>query len=224
MNDSLIAVTGGTFWMGENADDKFANDTERPRHQVSVSSFLLARSPVTLGEFRRFRAGHEYGKPDEWPVARVSWEEAVEYCGWLGTGFRLPTEAEWEFAARAGSTTPYPWGATIAPEQANHLYSEQGDRVGPGRRSVPGAYAANAWGFFDMLGNVCEWVQDVWSANYRGASDDGCNRNSVLTSNQRVLRGGAWDYMPRLLRTSWRDSLPKETKRDNVGFRVARST
>ncbi len=226
----LISVPGGSFLMGENEEDKFADDTERPRHLVSVAPFLMGKTPVTIGEFRLFCPEHETGLPEEWPATMVSWNEASAYCGWLsehsGREFRLPTEAEWEFAARAGSQTPYPWGTTLTPEQANYFYTEQGDKVGPGQRSAVSSYPPNALGLCDMIGNVCEWVQDAWQPDYSCAADDGSawelsgNRNETLP---RVLRGGAWDYLPRLLRCSWRDRMPEPARRDNVGFRLASS-
>jgi formylglycine-generating enzyme required for sulfatase activity len=209
----LLEIPGGTFFMGENDDDKFANDTERPRHSVTVPSFRLGRSPVTIGEFRQFRPGHESGLPSEWPAAMVSWVDAVAYCQWLGPDFRLPTEAEWEYAARAGAQTPYYCGETIDLRQANYLYTEQGAKVGHGCRTPSGSYPANPFGLFDMLGNVCEWTEDFWRPDYQTEP----SYNEI----RHVLRGGAWDYLPRLLRCSWRDALAGDKCRDNVGFRVA---
>ena len=212
----LQELPGGTFFMGENDDDKFANDTERPRHRVDVASFRIADAPVTIGEFRRFRPGHESGLPPEWPVAMVSWDDAVAYCQWLGPEFRLPTEAEWEYAARAGTQTPYHCGETIDLSQANYLYTEQGAKIGIGRRTPSGSYPANAFGLFDMLGNVCEWTEDLWRPDYQ--------TEPLWNETRHVLRGGAWDYLPRLLRCSWRDALARDKRRDNAGFRIAANT
>lgn len=211
MNTS-VSLPGGEFLMGENDNDKFVNDTERPRHRVIVEAFQLAAYPVTIGEFRMFRSGHESGLPGDWPAAMISWDDAVAYCEWAGGGVRLPTETEWEFAARAGASTPYPWGDVIDPSRANYLYSEEGRKVGRGHRSPVGSYAPNDWGIFDMCGNVCEWTADAWRPSY----------NSPADKSRRVLRGGAWDYLPRLLRVSWRDGLHYQSRRDNVGFRIAR--
>ena len=212
----LQELPGGTFFMGENDDDKFANDTERPRHRVDVASFRIADAPVTIGEFRRFRPGHESGLPPEWPAAMVSWNDAVAYCQWLGPEFRLPTETEWEYAARAGTQTPYHCGETIDLRQANFLYTEQGAKIGIGRRTPSGSYPANAFGLFDMLGNVCEWTEDLWRPDYQ--------TEPTWNETRHVLRGGAWDYLPRLLRCSWRDGLARDKRRDNVGFRIAANT
>lgn len=220
----FVTIPAGDFSMGENAEDKFANDTERPRHCVSVREFQLAPCPVTVGEFREFRPGHVPTDPEEWPVTGVSWLDAVAYCRWLGEGCRLPSEAEWEYAARAGASSPYPWGTSIDPTVANFWYSEQGMRIGPGERTPVGMYAENAFGLYDLCGNVCEWTADVWHPTYHGAPEDGSawTEGDASPDARRVLRGGAWDYLPRLLRVSWRDSYPQSRIRDNIGFRIAR--
>lgn len=218
----LVTVPAGRFSIGENDGDKFANDTERPRHEVTIARpFSLAAFPVTVAEFREFRPGHPDRGEDAWPTVRVSWHDAVAYCEWLGPGFRLPTEAEWEYAARAGSDTPFPTGQTLEISDANFLYDEHGFRVGLGRRTPAGAFPRNAFALESMNGNVCEWCADTWHPNYEGAPSDG---SAWIGGNDslRVIRGGAWDYLPRLLRSSWRDALPASTRRDNVGFRVAR--
>ncbi len=216
MNSSVaslwIPLPGGTFTMGENADDKFANDTERPRHTEAVAPLLLSATPVTIGEFRCFRPYHEPGLPDDWPVAMVTWEDAMAYCTWLGDGVRLPTETEWEYAARAGTTSPYPWGDFIDPTLANYLYTEEGRKTGPGHRTPVASYPPNPWGIYDLCGNVCEWTADPWRPGYDAPGDPA----------RRVLRGGAWDYLPRLLRVSWRDALLATSRRDNLGFRLAK--
>lgn len=202
--------------MGENPRDKFVNDTERPRHQVEIARpFLLADFPVTVAAFRRFRPDHpDPGDPD-WPVTLVTWHDAVAYADWLndqnGRRWRLPTEAEWEYAARAGTTTAFPSGDTLSPAQANYLYSEQGRKVGPGHRTPRGSYPPNSFGLHDLIGNVVEWCSDEWRPRY----------DAPRVPGQRVLRGGAWDYLPRLLRVSWRDHLAESSRRDNVGFRLA---
>jgi formylglycine-generating enzyme required for sulfatase activity len=221
----LVLIPGGSFWMGENDDDKFAGDTERPRHRVDLEAFYLGKSPVTLGEYRLFRPTHEEKLPSEWPAAMISWEEAVGYCSWLGEQvgmpYRLPTETEWEYAARAGTQTPYPWGDSLHAGHANYYYNEQGNKIGPGQRTPPDIYPPNEFGLFDMLGNVCEWVQDAWHPNYQSAPADGSAWEAAGVESLRVVRGGAWDYLPRLLRCSWRDALPQGRRRDNLGFRIA---
>jgi formylglycine-generating enzyme required for sulfatase activity len=217
----FVTIPGGEFLMGENDGDKFSNDTERPRHRVRVSPFRLARFPVTVGEFRRFRPDHEPDCPEDWPATMISWEDAAAYCLRLGNGSRLPSEAEWEFAARAGSSDHYPWGSTISPADANYYYEENGRKVGCGHRTPAGDFPANAFGLLDMVGNVCEWTADGWHPDHVSAPADGSARAGHESGCLRVIRGGAWDYLPRLLRASWRDHLHQRIRRDNVGFRVA---
>ena len=216
----------GAFTMGETQNDKFATGTERPAHRVVfTSSFCLGRSPVTVGEYRAFAPSHANDEPADWPVVNVTWDDAKRFCVWLGreTGepFRLPTEAEWEYACRAGTTTAFSTGHEITPAQANFLYSEDGRRTGVGHRTSVGRFPANRFGLHDLHGNVCEWVEDAWHPNYEYAPTDGSAWKMDHASAPRVIRGGAWDYLPRLLRSAWRDSLPPSHRRDNLGFRVA---
>jgi formylglycine-generating enzyme required for sulfatase activity len=235
---ALVRVPAGAFLMGEAPDDKFVTDTERPAHRVAISrDFELARFPVTVGEFRAFAPAHAPDEDPACPVVGVSWDDAKAYCAWLGVGtgrppvpasgegepFRLPTEAEWEYACRAGSRTPFAPGSELTPAAANFLYSEEGQRIGPGIRTPAGRYPANAFGLHDLHGNVCEWVEDPWHPDYAGAPGDGSAWKDTGDPDRRVIRGGAWDYLPRLLRSAWRDSLPRAHRRDNLGFRVARS-
>lgn len=223
---TMIQLPPGEFTMGENQGDKFANDTERPAHRVAISEFAIGKFPVTVGEFRQFRKHHLATEADNLPVIRASWEDAVAYCEWLsrktGRKYRLPTEAEWEFACRAGTRTPFSCGHELSPADANFLYDENGLRIGLGHRTPVGNYPANDFGLYDLHGNVCEWVADTWHPNYLGAPGDG---SAWLTDgeSQRVIRGGAWDYLPRLLRSSWRDWRYENQMADNIGFRVATS-
>jgi formylglycine-generating enzyme required for sulfatase activity len=215
-------IPADEFVMGESEADKFANDTERPRHVVRIAAFRLAAFPVTNAEFRRHVPGFAADEPADWPAVNVSWREAVAYCAWLGdtTGetVRLPSEAEWEYACRAGAVTPFHSGAEITPAEANFLFDENGLRIGRGTRTPAGTFAPNAFGLESMHGNICEWCADTWHPSYHGAPADGSAWMGAET--RRVIRGGAWDYLPRLLRSSWRDALPETTRRDNVGFRI----
>lgn len=222
----LVLVPPGVFTMGESPDDRFANDTERPAHRVVIGRpFQLGRFPVTAGEYGRFRGPPPAGEGGLLPVVDVSWEDAQAYCAWLageqGRPYRLPSEAEWEYACRAGSEAPFAHGPDIRVEQANFLYSEAGVAIGLGRRTGEGVYAPNPLGLCDLHGNVCEWVADRWHSTYSGAPGDGRPWLEGGDPARRVIRGGAWDYLPRLLRASWRDSLPQASRRDNVGFRLA---
>jgi formylglycine-generating enzyme required for sulfatase activity len=254
----LVVIPAGEFFMGETAEDKFATDTERPTHRVSIKhSFALGKFPVTEAEFEKFVSSESttsvvgrvlcppvllapnmaglkpapqwrtsFQEPgDDLPVVNVSWDDARDYCAWLsaetGKLFRLPTEAEWEYACRAGTRTPFGTGNDITLAEANFLYTENGERVGPGERVSVRQGSANRFGVCGLHGNVCEWVEDSWHPNYEGAPTDGAAWVSGGDPMRCVIRGGAWDYLPRLLRSAWRDGLPKQCRRDNVGFRVA---
>ena len=223
---ALVRISPGVFIMGETTNDKFATDTERPAHRVVIDHiFALGRFPVTVGEFRAFKPDHAPDDDAGWPVVNVSWDDAQAFCAWLqaetGESFRLPSEAEWEYACRAGTRSPFATGDEITTAAANFLYAEDGGRVGAGRRLPVGQRAANPFGLHDLHGNVCEWVEDAWHADYGGAPADGSAWTAGGDPARRVVRGGAWDYLPRLLRSAWRDSLPRAQRRDNTGFRVA---
>jgi formylglycine-generating enzyme required for sulfatase activity len=221
----MIELPGGEFMMGENEGDKFANDTERPTHGVRIpAGRALGCFPVTVGEFRRFRPDHDPNDESELPVVRVNWQDAQNYCHWLSEktrrAYRLPSEAEWEYACRAGSAKAFACGDEITLAEANFLYEEHGMRIGLGHRTLVGNYPPNAFGVHDLHGNVCEWVEDTWHASYTGAPNDGLAWMEDRDS-RHVVRGGAWDYLPRLLRSSWRDWRPAGHRADNLGFRVA---
>src|SRR6185369_16944515 len=184
----VVTVPAGRFIMGESHGDKFADDTERPAHPVTITGFALGKFPVTSGEFQQFRGTHLPGDDSQLPAIQVNWHDAVAYCQWLtektGRAYRLPTEAEWEFACRAGSSTPFSTGDLITTSAANFLYDEAGIRVGPGRRSRAGTYSPNRFGLCDLHGNVCEWVADTWHPNYAGApANNGCRMGN---DNRRV--------------------------------------
>ncbi len=189
-----------------------------------------------------FSPRHAPSEDSDWPVVkRAAWDNAQAFCVWLssitGLLFRLPSEAEWEYACRAGTRTSFVNGGEITPDEANFLYAEDGQRIGIGQRTPVGRYMPNAFGLYDLLGNVCEWTEDVWHPNYTGAPADGSawlagggsawlaagdpERRVTCGEPRRTIRGGAWDYLPRLLRSAWRDSLPRTHHRDNVGFRLA---
>jgi formylglycine-generating enzyme required for sulfatase activity len=209
----MIIIPAGRFIMGSVGDDRFANSTEHPAHEAVIErAFAVARFPVTESQWQACSGG---GESSALPVVQVSWLQAMEFVAWLRTAtrrpFRLLTETEWEYCCRAGTHTIFATGNDIAPAQANYLYDEHGFKIGPGRRTLQGCYPPNAFGLEDMHGNVCEWVADKWRPTYASASDKAST----------VIRGGAWDYLPRLLRSAWRDSAPPETQRDNLGFRVA---
>ena len=175
----MVEISAGEFVMGENPGDKFANDTERPSHRVTISAnFALGKFPVTVSEFRRFCDKPAEEEDDAQPVVRVNWRDATAYCRWLtertGREYRLPSEAEWEYACRlCGTAEPFSFGDEISTSDANFLYDEHGRRIGLGHRTSVEKFAPNAFGLHDMHGNVCEWVMDSWHADYLGTPNDG---------------------------------------------------
>jgi formylglycine-generating enzyme required for sulfatase activity len=198
---------------------------------------------VTVGEWRVFvastgwRASGEtdwdapgFAQTDRHPVVGVNWFDAVRYVRWLseatGKSYRLPSEAEWEYACRAGTKTAFSFGDTITTDQANYdgNFTYNGGPRGEYRRGTTpvGAFPANPWGLFDMHGNVWEWVQDVVHDNYDGAPLDGSAWDEGGDQARRILRGGSWLYNPRYLRSALRNGFSAALSNDIVGFRIVR--
>jgi formylglycine-generating enzyme required for sulfatase activity len=193
--------------------------------------FALGRYPVTFDEYDRFCEAMRRKKPgdEDWgrgrqPVINVSWDDAQAYIAWLshetGRVYRLPSEAEWEYACRAGTMSRYSFGDAISPMDANYRDSRLR------RTSEVGAYPANPWGLHDMHGNVWEWVEDDWHENYRGAPMDGSAWKDPKTpSNSRrcVLRGGSWGFDSWACRSACRSMDVAVSRNRLIGFRVARA-
>jgi formylglycine-generating enzyme required for sulfatase activity len=227
----LVVLRAGEFMMG-SAEEEARFDDEGPQHPVTIGQqFAIGRYPVTFDEYDRFcEAGGQKKPSDEgWgrgrrPVINISWDDAQAYIAWLlqetGKAYRLPSEAEWEYACRAGTTSRYSFGDAITADNANY-----GDS-GLGRTSEIGAYPANPWGLHDMHGNVWEWVEDDWHENYRGAPADGSAwKGSGTSVNPRlcVLRGGSWHYHSGGCRSASRSRFGTGVRLSYVGFRVART-
>jgi formylglycine-generating enzyme required for sulfatase activity len=223
----MVLIPAGTFEMGSS--EMF--DFERPVHQVSIGKpFYLGRREVTFQEWDGCAddGGCNY-RPDDRglgrgmrPVTDVNWNDAVGYMAWLsrktGQTYRLPSEAEWEYAARSGTTTTYPWGKTVEKDRANCV----GCTTEPLRKTIDtGSYPANAYGLFDMAGNAAEWVQDCWTDSYRGAPADG-SAWTRAQCRERVLRGGSFNNDPRYLRSAARFKYDLDVRYYANGFRVAR--
>lgn len=203
------ALPGGTLTMGSPANEKHRVVTEGPQRQVTIEPFAIGKHEVTFAEWDACVAGGECNgyRPDDGstgdrrtqPVINISWQEAQAYVSWLakqtGKPYRLPTEAEWEYAARAGTTTPFWFGKTPSTAQANY---DGRTRYGPGsrigeyrRQTVPvGSLPANPWGLYEMHGNVWELVEDCWHSNYKNAPPD--SRAWIEPScTEHVVRGGS---------------------------------
>ncbi|WP_306222463.1 SUMF1/EgtB/PvdO family nonheme iron enzyme [Bosea beijingensis] len=222
----LVAIPAGNFQMGSNDLYEF----EKPVHPVSVRGFYLGAREVTFEEWDLcIDQGGCNHRPDDRglgrgkrPVTDIHWNDANAYLAWLsaksGKAYRLPTESEWEYAARAGTTTTYPWGQTLVKERANCLGCNDQKR---GSAVAAGQFPANAFGLYDMAGNAAEWVADCWSENYRSAPRDG-SAYTVGGCRERVLRGGSFNNDPRYLRSAARFKYEADVRFYTNGFRVAR--
>lgn len=215
---ALVKIPEASFLMGGVSDDKFVSSVELPPHEVRIASFGMGVSPVSRAEWY----GDTSVANPALPMTGVSMDEVGNFLRFLGHGYRLPSEAEWEFACRAGSVgTVFPDGSSLTAADANFLYDESGQQVGLGAPTPPGRFPANAFGLLDMLGNVCEWTADLWHPGFEDAPADGSPWLDGGKPGCRVIRGGAWDHLPRVLRASWRDWAPDDARWDNLGFRIA---
>nr|VFJ46400.1 MAG: Formylglycine-generating enzyme, required for sulfatase activity, contains SUMF1/FGE domain [Candidatus Kentron sp. DK] len=233
----MVVVPGGKFMMGSPQEEKVRDSDEGPQRRVRIAEFALGATEVTFAEYGRFAraTGRRLPNDEGWgrgnrPVINVSWHDATAYAEWLGeqTGeqYRLPTEAEWEYAARAGTTTPFSTGECIHTDQANYVgtfdYAGCGAKTGVYRKeTVPaGSLPANPWGLHEMHGNVLEWTCSLYKTPYDG-NEQRCASNGV--GGLRVLRGGSWSGGPRWLRSAYRFWLDPVYANDYTGFRLARA-
>ncbi|MFN4875064.1 MAG: SUMF1/EgtB/PvdO family nonheme iron enzyme, partial [Aphanizomenon sp.] len=201
----MIAIPGGTFWMGSPANEAERSDREGPQHQVTVPSFFMGKYPLTQAQYQAIMGNNpSYFEGNNRPVETVSWDDAVTFCQKLsqrtGKNYRLPSEAEWEYACRAGTKTPFSFGDNITTDLVNYdgtypyksapkgEYREQTTDVG----TFPPTFPPNPFGLYDMHGNVWEWCEDDWHENYIDAPTDGSAWNSQSGSNTKLLRGGSW--------------------------------
>jgi len=240
----MVVIPAGRFTMGSTAEETTRFNAspelaaqEKPQHSVTVMrAFALSKYPITRGEFSAFVAATGYKGSEAWrspgfaqtdqdPVVRVSYEDAQHYVAWLnqlsgGSAYRLPSEAEWEYAVRAGTTTTFYWGDTVGKNNAN--CADCGSRWSGKSTSPVGSFAANHFGLYDMAGNVWQWVEDCNASNYSEATSDGSAFRSQHC-DQRVVRGGAWNSSPLDLRSANRGGDGPESRDPDLGFRVART-
>ena len=245
----MVLIRGGTFTMGAPEDEEGSMDRERPQHEVTVPTFFMGKYPVTQAQWRVVaslpQVNHELKphpsrfKGDNRPVEQVSWFDAVEFCERLSQktnrSYRLPSEAEWEYACRAGTTTPFNLGETITTDLVNYRGTDKEEykRSGSYGGGPKGIYreettevgtlgGANAFGLYDLHGNVWEWCADQWHENYKGAPTDGSGwiEDNDNYNYYRVSRGGSWYFVPVYCRCSYRhDSFPVLVTYD-LGLRV----
>jgi formylglycine-generating enzyme required for sulfatase activity len=238
----MVVVPAGTFMMGSPDNEPDRLTTESSRYEVTFARpFAVGRHAVTRGQFAAFvdATGHNaagswrspgFLQDDSHPVVCISWDDAKAYAAWLADitsrPYRLLTEAEWEYAARAGSTTPFWWGSSITPAQANYdsryVYKEGGSKGEYLQGTVPvGSFDPNPWGLYNVHGNVWEWCEDTWHDTYDGAPRDGSAWTSQAGQSRRVVRGGSWVSIPSYLRAAARGKATDGSSK--VGFRLART-
>jgi len=234
----MVAIAGGKFMMGSPNNELERGNDENPQHNVTIQPFLMGKFTVTQAQWRSVAALSKINldlQPDpssfkgsNLPVEQVSWAAAVEFCDRLsqktGRNYRLPSEAEWEYACRAGTKTPFYFGETITPELANYngsfIYGLGSKGLNRNRTTEVGSFPANAFGLYDMHGNVWEWCEDDWHGSYEGAP---CNGNAWMETNRdgiKLLRGGSWYDAPEYCRSADRINVSRDGSDGNVGFRV----
>jgi formylglycine-generating enzyme required for sulfatase activity len=243
----MMQIPAGTFLMGSPEDELERQEREGPQNEVTLSRFFMGKYPITQAQWRavaalpqverELKADPSHFKGDLHPVESVSWYDAVEFCDRLtiltDRQYRLPTEAEWEYACRAGTTTPFHFGKTITTELANYRGTDNesmkwSGSYGDGPKGehreettpVNQFEGANAFGLCDMHGNVWEWCQDYWHDSYEGVPTDGSAWIEGGNSERRILRGGSWIYFPRYCRSACRDFNGPGGGDFNIGFRV----
>ena len=268
----LVVLPGGTFTMGSPKDEPGFFEIEGPQHQVTIKQFAAGKYHVTRGQWAAFVAATKrvtadgcawtptpkgdpkgswkilgFPQDDSHPVGCMNWNDTQDYVKWLsertGRTYRLLTEAEWEYAARAGSTTAFPWGPKADHDYANYGADECCAPLTSGRdrwkhTSPVGSFPPNAFGLYDMNGNILQWVQDCLAPSYNDVPADGSayetdttltlpaefkEMNEISSCSQRMLRGGDWNNPPAMIRSAFRNfGPPPDFPNGRVGgFRVA---
>lgn len=240
----MMAIPGGSFVMGSSESEPERKDTEGPQWTVEVAPFAASAREISwrdldaciaaggcAGNGAKAETRSDQWKRDLMPVINITVWEALDYVSWLneqveGEPYRLLNEAEWEYAARAGTTTPFNTGDVLTDKDANFNASGRQYNGGPKgkfpRQPLPvGAYPANAFGLYDMHGNVAEWTADCWYHDYTGRAGDAAAETGAEKCS-RVVRGGSWEKIPSYVRSAARDAFPASGRDDAIGFRVAR--
>ena len=231
----MVEIPAGIFMMGALKAEKDSNDYERPQHKVSVPDFMMGIYPITQAQWRfvatlpKVKTDLEPDpsnfKGEDRPVEQVSWLDAMEFCRRLSVHtkreYRLPSESEWEYACRAGATTAYSFGDNAAELGEYAWYGENSDS----QTHPVGQKQPNAFGLYDMHGNVWEWCADDWHDSYKGAPKDGSvwikdNKNYEAPETLKLLRGGSWFLLAQLCRSAYRSDFNARARDYFVGFRV----
>jgi eukaryotic-like serine/threonine-protein kinase len=230
---TMVKIPAGKFLMGSLDSEQYRDEYESPQHQVNVSEFYLGRTLVTQSQWTAIMGknpSHFKGN-DKLPVEQVSWLDAMNFCQKLsqttGRTYRLPSEAEWEYACLAGTTTPFAFGETITPAvinyNGNYLYGADAKGESRGKTTPIGTFPPNLFGLYDLHGNLWEWCLDEWVNNYNGASTDGSARGDISLRDKnknRLLRGGSWFNNASSCRSANRNYNAASYSNDIIGFRV----
>jgi formylglycine-generating enzyme required for sulfatase activity len=246
---NMLDIPAGSFLMGSPPEEPERSSDEGPQHSVNLDGFFMSQTPITQAQWRvvaqwQELPGEHWGRElkaepsamggpdaDQKPVETVSWHDAMEFCHRLsqrtGRYYTLPSEAQWEYACRAGTTTPFHFGETITPDLANYdaNYTYANGPKGEYRKQTTpvGLFPANAWGLQDMHGNVWEWCLDQWHESYAGAPSDGSawvDSEDEKSGVKRLRRGGSWLNDPRICRSASRPLFGPVVADDLIGFRV----
>ncbi|MDZ8185834.1 MAG: SUMF1/EgtB/PvdO family nonheme iron enzyme [Nostoc sp. ChiSLP02] len=235
----MVSIAGGKFQMGAPQDEPESLEDERPQHIVTLKPFFLSKYPITQAQWRiianlpkinrRLEVEPSCFKGDNLPVERVSWDDAQEFCERLsratGRKYRLLSEAEWEYACRAKTSTPFHFGKTITPNLAKYfVQNENINSISPQQTIEVGSFLPNAFGIYDMHGLVWEWCEDCEHEDYQDAPSDGSSWVNNGNSEYRILRGGSWDSPAHLCRSASRFSEMASVTDSRFGFRVVCSS
>jgi formylglycine-generating enzyme required for sulfatase activity len=219
----MVYIPAGSFRMGSNA-----LDSEKPIHRVTIAPFCMGRYTITQQQYQAIMGENpSQFIGDNRPVETVSWDDAMSFCQKLskltGKQYTLPSESQWEYACRAGTTTPFCFGETITPDLANydgnHTYGKAPKGKYRQQTTDVGSFSSNAFGLSDMHGNVWEWCLDAWHENYNGAPNDGSARTQN-NNYSHLLRGGSWNNLPYFCRSADRGRIARDPCYNDYGFRV----
>jgi len=224
INDNMISISGGTFLMGCRPEDTECHSYESPQHSVTISAFKIGRYEITQGQWEAVMESNPSSFPscgDNCPVNAVSWDDIQEFITELnaqtGLNYRLPTEAEWEYASRAGTTTKWYCGDDESCVNDIAWYDDNSDQA----INLVGQKNPNAWGLYDMSGNVSEWVQDWYSYGYYSISPL-TDPTGPASGSDRVKRGGSWSHNASYIRSANRNISSSDIRYPNLGFRLSR--